>query len=372
MSDASGFEPKRTYHRFVPEGRLSPGPNDYNTVGGLYEVLASWFEACVSSLCESTLFIGDPLLQVDAGLAGLPGLIAVTDLASARQAIATIVTQGEGAGAEHADSHFSRFRQMGQELAALKAADPGFAPAWPAATNPVMNPPVHNASERLHISEARIAQWLDIGNALYTTSLRCLLQGFSATERKHKATWLHASFALMRSLGPVGLGLSARPATADANGPHAGLTFTPLRALALIPEASGPIFIAERLAQLRQRALDLPLALVAGETHASWQAVIDTLETQRQSLLSLAGVDLHHGGLSPSVVLNQDKVRTAREAAPSSQQAPAAQALQSAPSNSGSVERQIEIAGGQGITIKFKTKWSIHARHCVLDAPSVF
>jgi CDGSH-type Zn-finger protein/uncharacterized Fe-S cluster protein YjdI len=356
INDAPGFEPTKAYRRVVPQGRLSPGPNDYDTVGGLYDVLMSSFEACVSALGESKLFIGDPLLQVDASLAALPGLIAVTDLSSARQAIATIVTQGEGAGTEHADSHFNRFTQIGIELAEFMAADRHFEPAWPAATNPVMNPAIHNAHERVHISEPRIAQWLDIGNALYTTSLRCLLQGFSATERKHKATWLAASFALMRSLGPVGLGLSARPASIEPNSPHAGLTFTPLRALALIPETSGPIFVAERLEELRQRALALPLALVAGETPASWHAVINTLESQKQALLNLAGVNTS----------TDEKV-----SAPIALSAPAT-AQTVAPDKTISTERQIEIAEGKEITIKFEGKRCIHARHCVLDAPSVF
>jgi CDGSH-type Zn-finger protein/uncharacterized Fe-S cluster protein YjdI len=218
-----------------------------------------------------------------------------------------------------------------------------------------MNPPIRNTSERVHISEPRIAQWLDIGNALYTTSLRCLLQGFSATERKHKATWLAASFALMRSLGPVGSGLSARPASVEtngANGPHAGLTFTPLRALALVPEASGPIFVAERINELRERAIALPLELVDGETPATWQAVIDTLESQRLALLDLAGVDIKATQKTSMSIAPEAKVVVPEKTAPS--------------------ERQIETAEGKDITIKFEGKRCIHARHCVLDAPTVF
>ena len=70
-------------------------------------------------------------------------------------------------------------------------------------------------AERVHIDHPQNARWLDIGNALYTTSLRCLLQGFDGRDRAAKATWLSASFALMRMLVPVGQGLAARPATRD-------------------------------------------------------------------------------------------------------------------------------------------------------------
>src|SRR5882762_4489172 len=40
LADAEGFVPQRHYRRGVPEGRLSPGPRDYATVGELYDVLA--------------------------------------------------------------------------------------------------------------------------------------------------------------------------------------------------------------------------------------------------------------------------------------------------------------------------------------------
>jgi Ferritin-like len=274
----------------VPEGRLSPGPRDYATVGELYEVVAQSLQALAAAQGEAALFIGEAQTQVDATLAPLPGVSPVTGLQSALTAIHTIVSQGEGAGGENQHSHFLRFCTIGQELQDALAQDPRFSPAWPAATNPVMNPPLHSQAERVHISHPAIAPWLDIGNALYTTSLRCLLQGFAQTHTSHKATWLNASFALMRALVPVGQGLAARPAQHSAATPHAGLTFTPLRTIAALPSASAARLVAERLGQLRERALALPLALVAGETAASWQAVIDLLAYQETQLLGLAGV----------------------------------------------------------------------------------
>jgi len=353
LADAAGFVPQRQYRRVVPAGRLSPGPRDYDTVGELYEVLAQSLQACAATQGESALFCGDPALQLDASLAPLPGVIAVTDLRSAQAAIATIVTQGEGAGDEQIDSHFCRFTRIGEELAALTTADPTFEPAWPAATNPVMNAPIHSSSERVHVNEPRIARWLDIGNAMYTTSLRCLLQGFGARERRTKATWLAASFALMRALVPVGQGLAARPATDDPAGPHAGLTFTPLRTLAQLPQTGAAGFVAERLAQLRERAIELPLELVAGESAATWQGVIDLLAAQQAALLEIAGLAV--AAASPSTPI-------AAAPAPTS---PAASAASTA-------ESKIEIAEGREVTILFDAKRCIHSRHCVLDAPSVF
>jgi CDGSH-type Zn-finger protein/uncharacterized Fe-S cluster protein YjdI len=349
LADAQAFAPRKHYARAIPEGRLSPGPRDYATVGELYELLLRSLKTCAAAQGEAALFVGDPALQVDAQLAPLPGVIAVTGLASARQAIATIVTQGEGAGSEEADSHFCRFTRIGEELAVLAAADPAFEPAWPAATNPVMNAPVQNPANRVHVNEPRIARWLDIGNALYTTSLRCLLQGFGAHDRVAKATWLSASFALMRALMPVGQGLAARPATSRDDAPHAGLTFTPLRTLAPLPEARAAAFVAERLEQLRQRALELPVVPVAGESASTWHGVIELLAQQQAALRLLAGE---------------------RDDAASSVPVPAQARGAVAPPPA--AESKIELVRGRQLTILFEARRCIHSRHCVLDAPGVF
>ncbi len=348
-SDAAAFAPQGDYRRVVPEGRLSPGPRDYATVGELYEVLSVSLAACAAAMGEPALFTGAPSRQVDASLAPLTGVVAVVDLATAQQAIATIVTQGEGAGGDVADSHFARFTRIGDELAAMQAADPAFEPAWPAATNPVMNPPVHSRADRVHIAGPRIARWLDIGNALYTTSLRCLLQGFAAADGSSKATWLGASFALMRALMPVGQGLASRPADDEDGRVHAGLTFTPLRTLALLPEVGAAAFVAERLGQLGERAAELPLELVAGESAATWRAVIDTLAAQRAALLAM-----------PAAASPVPAAMAAPNATTAAPQAPM-------PASSG-----VETVASRDITITFDSGRCIHSRHCVLDAPRVF
>ena len=67
----------------------------------------------------------------------------------------------------------------------------------------------------------------------------------------------------MRALVPVGQGLASRPATENAEAPHAGLTFTPLRTLAWLPQDGSAALVAERLDQLHLRARELPLQPVA-------------------------------------------------------------------------------------------------------------
>jgi CDGSH-type Zn-finger protein/uncharacterized Fe-S cluster protein YjdI len=351
ITDASGFEPSRVYRRKVPAERLSPGPRDYETVGELYETLVHAFEACVQSVGESELFIGDPRLQVDGALAPLPGVMAVTGLATAQTALHTIVTQGEGAGGESTSSHFSRFCAVSEELHALTAADPTFEPAWPAAENPVMNAPVQANAQRVHINHPVIARWLDIGNALYTTSLRCLLQGFSVRDRAEKAIWLAASFALMRALVPVGQGLAARPAQDGVAAPHAGLTFTPLRTLAVLPHASAARVVAERLGQLQDRARGLlPVVSVPGESEAAWPGVIEVLGQQQAQLASLAGMVALPAPVAAAVVPTPPPAATP----------------------SAAVANPVETVPGQDVTVLYEGRRCIHSRHCVLDAPSVF
>ena len=176
------------------------------------------------------------------------------------------------------------------------------------------------------------------------------MQGFDATDRAQKRTWLGASFALMRALVPVGQGLASRPADDEDARIHAGLTFTPLRTLARLPDTGAAAFVAERLDQLRVRAVALPLELVAGESAATWQGVIDTLSVQRDALFAMPVA------MTPS--------RLAEPVAP-----PTPTQLTAAATSTSS---KVEAVAGQDVSISFDTERCIHSRHCVLDAPAVF
>jgi len=356
IGDGPGFTPTGAYRREVPEGRLSPGAIDYSTVGQLYNTLAAALRRFVETHGEAALFIGDPGQQVTQTLAPLPGVCAITDLDSALAGLRIIVTQGEGASRDQVDSHFHRFERMQAELAAMTAANPAFEPAWPAATNPVMNRPL--SGERVHIDAPEIAPWLDIGNALYTTSLRCLMQGFNVKNSEAKRTWLAASYRLMRAIVPVGQGLAARPAQTVSGSPHAGLTFTSLRTLAVLPERSGARFVAERLRELKSRAEALPLKLVEGEYPELWHDVIASLDSVTASLDALAGTPaalptrVRIEGDTPT-----DEAMTAAATIVSATTAPATEP---------------ERAEGRAIAIEFDATRCIHSRHCVLEAPTVF
>lgn len=103
---------------------VSPGPI---TIGQFYQRIR---ERLTELDATGKLFVGDPALQVTAGL---QGLAAVTDLASAQRAIDLIVLQGEGNPSSPLDgggvpAHYYRFEQIVRGRALVPAAgDPPFA-----------------------------------------------------------------------------------------------------------------------------------------------------------------------------------------------------------------------------------------------------
>lgn len=110
---------------------------DYATQGHLYRGIEDGIQYLAQKLGEKGLFIGSPSAQTaQAYFGNYPGLIPVTNLKSAMEAIKVIVEQGEGASIEVEDSHYSRFRQIYLEYKDILKTDPGFQPTRPVAHNP--------------------------------------------------------------------------------------------------------------------------------------------------------------------------------------------------------------------------------------------
>ena len=115
--------------RAVPESEITPAPQDYATVGQLYRAIRDGVGRLVDERGAARVFVGPARAQATADYFQLPGLIAVTDLTSARAALARIVEEGEGARGARADAPYGRFRRIQREYRALKQRVPGFAPA---------------------------------------------------------------------------------------------------------------------------------------------------------------------------------------------------------------------------------------------------
>lgn len=97
IADSPEFVHLDDYHRAAPKGRVMPNAQDYASIGHLYRGIYHGMERLAKKLGEENLFCGDVADQISPAEAPLPGLCVVTDLASAHEAIDTIVEQGEGA-----------------------------------------------------------------------------------------------------------------------------------------------------------------------------------------------------------------------------------------------------------------------------------
>ena len=256
LDDAAGFAAAQHAQPLTAAGAGLVGvPQPWQTVGHLYRGI----EAGLATLCarygEDAVFIGPTRAQAVTDIFEWPELIAVTDLASARQAIETIVEQGEGARGDWITSHFGTFVGILEDLLAEQAADPAFTPARPVEPAFVRLPPDVEAGTL--IEDPTTAQVADLANGLYEVTLQVLSRyyihhGETAAEFNTLArTAKHLMNHVMRDLGPV---LTALPVGPSHPGQTAGPTFDIARpAIFLLPhqDAAWKI-INERLDALQQ------------------------------------------------------------------------------------------------------------------------
>jgi hypothetical protein len=261
LDDAAGFAAARHAEPLTAgDAGLVAVPEEWRTVGHLYRGI----EAGLANLCarysEEAVFIGPAQAQAVTDIFEWPELIAVTDLASARRAIETIVEQGEGARGDWIRSHFGTFVGMLEDLLAEQAADPAFDPARPVEPAFVRLPP--DVASGTVIEDPTTAQVADLANGLYELTLQVLSRyyihhGENAAEfdtlartAKHLMNWV------IRELAPV---LTALPVGPSRPGRTAGPTFDIARpAIFLLPhqDAAWKI-IKERLDALQQACASL-------------------------------------------------------------------------------------------------------------------
>jgi CDGSH-type Zn-finger protein/uncharacterized Fe-S cluster protein YjdI len=346
--DGEGFAPERLYGRGTIGKRITPMSIDYATVGEFYAALGTGLQALVGTIGESATFCGDPALQLSPREVDLPGARPVVCLKTALAAFDSIVRQGEGA-AEHSEgSHFQRFTAIRSEYQVLKADNPHFLPAHPAAANPVLRRPPQPEGRVWIENEPAIAT-VDLANAAYGLMLRMLAYAYAvAAPHPDKALALDLGIGLMRAVTPLGEH-AARLAAGPANpGCNAGMSFTALRDAAAFPlgAASRRHFI-ERLSELASAAAVLPTA-----SHPR-------LQIGARLLAELAARARRRFDLSAPVVAPVQR--------PSADSAPVTVANESTTSANG-----IESVEGKALTLMFEGHRCIHARFCVTGAPTVF
>jgi hypothetical protein len=253
--DSEAFE-QEDYDREQAHDGLMPSAQDYRTIGHLYEALRTNLIHLTERLGEEALFIGAPEAQLGRNVADLEGVDTITSLDAALRAIDVIVEQGEGSPRDRDDSHYRRFVEIGEELATLSAADPQFASALPVADNPVLRRPPE-PEDKVFIDAREAAVLLDFDCAAYGLLLRLLVQCFGrepgdAVARQKEL--FGAAIELMHVVGAASEALARVPASADASGVNAGMSFTMLRGVEPLLGHAEKVLLAEQLGELARHA----------------------------------------------------------------------------------------------------------------------
>lgn len=212
VADAPGFEPAEA-ERPTRRGALTPSAADYPTVGALYDSIADGLVRLAQRHGEARAIDATGTRQLDADTARLPHIDRFTDLRSALAAIRLIKEEGEGsaAGDGETESHFDRFCAIREEWRALLVEDPAFAPAWPAAHDPVMRKPAEGL-ERVWVTAEPAAGLLDLGNALYGFMLQLLSQAYASADGAEQARLMNASVELMEGCAACATALARHAA----------------------------------------------------------------------------------------------------------------------------------------------------------------
>lgn len=228
VDDAEGFE---AIAQAVPlphdeHDEIVPHLQEFDTIGQLYRSIASGLEHLAGRLGTERLFVGPPDAQATEEHFRWPELVPVTDLASAKQAIDTIVEQGEGARGEWKDAHFGRLLGILEEYLELKRADPSFEPTRPVVAANV-RPQATGVAVPL-ITDPGTTRCMDLLNVTYEVLLQLLSRYFAHTDESPEQLQVLAdvSVGLMyTAIKPLGSVVTTQPVGPDMPGITAGPGF---------------------------------------------------------------------------------------------------------------------------------------------------
>ena len=366
--DGAGFAADFKFTRADARPRVTPMPIDYDTVGAFYDTLAKNLKAFVARVGEKEAFCGDRNLQLSRKEIDFQGCDPVICSLTAVKAFDAIVSQGEGASQENEHSHYQRFIAIRDELKALRAKNPVFQPAFPAAVNPVLRRPVRPGA-RVWLENEETAATVDVANTAYMLMLRLISHSY-LLPRPHpaKALCVDLGLGLMHAVTPLAeraARLPAGPANPDCNG---GMSFTALRdAAPLPPGVSAGKFFLERLDEL----LAGTQALAANGDARVAQALNILTDLTRRAERTFANIE------KDSPVLAGASPTPTPAAVPAPTPAPDAArvAAMIEPGNVAPTPRTIDgvdYIEGRDLTLIYEGKKCIHSRFCVTWGPKVF
>lgn len=365
--DGQGFAPDFAFSRGTSVRRLTPMVTDYETVGEFYDQLSGCLQTFAKTHGDQLAFCGDPALQLSERELPLFGAKPVICAKTALAAFAQIREQGEGAS-EHSDSsHFSRFQAILRELRELKAENPEFSPAFPAAHNPVLRRPLRPEG-RVWIEDETAAKTVDLANAAYALMLRLVAYAYLLPQSNpEKALVIELGLGLMRALTPLAERATRLPAGPSNPDCHAGVSFTALRDAAPFPPSAGARHaFLERFAELRLAAREL--AESGEERCARALRQLEALHDRAARGFAAANErsTLRETGAAPL------------PAAPAPAPAPRTPASPAAPAKTDTgipiprSDNGVDYIDSKRLTLVYEGKRCIHARFCVTGAPKVF
>ena len=356
--EGKGFEPERSgFRRGIDAPLLTPMPMDYDTVGEFYGELGDNLTRLVEAIGEKAAFCGEPTLQLSPAEVDLKGAERVICSKTALAAFNAIVLQGEGAPKDAEHSHFARFCKMRAEYRELLAENPDFAPAFPAAHNPVLRRPPR-PENRIWLDNPKASASVDIANAGYMLMLRLIGYSYAVpAPRPEKALAVDLAIDLMHSVTLLGERAARMPAGPSNPGCNAGMSFTALRDAAQLPDRlSAHRFFVERLHELAMGARRLcadpdERALRAADRIADLAARAEREFARIES--APAPVPAPAPAAQPAATSTAQKAKAADGGQPTS-------------------VAGVEAIEGKDLTLLYEGKRCIHARFCVTGAPRVF
>jgi CDGSH-type Zn-finger protein/uncharacterized Fe-S cluster protein YjdI len=364
--DGEGFAYERPYIRGSDMRLLTPMGLNYQTVGDFYDALSKGLRVLVEQYGEGGAFDGDPALQLSPNEIDLTGAKPVICSKTALAAFNAIVVQGEGAPADSVGSHYQKYVGIREEYQRLLQKNPAFAPAFPAATNPVLRRPPRPEG-RVWLENPEAMAVVDLANATYGLMLRLVAYSYAVRgPSPEKSLAVDLGICLMRAVVPLAERAARLPAGPSNPQCHAGMSFTALRDNASLPAGrAARRFFVERFAQLAEVAESL-----RKPDDARSNAAADLLTSLAKR--AARGFDLSKPAAGASAAPTASAAAVTPQTTNGSGATSPAAAAAHASTPASTVVNGVETATGQKLALSFETKRCIHARFCVTGAPNVF
>ena len=226
--DADEFKPVAPPREPLAPDEVMPRGQEFLTVGHLYRGVEAGMRDLAARLGERAVFIGSPRAQATPALfGGWPQVIAVTDLASAQQAVDEIIEQGEGARGDWRPAHYGRFLGMWEEYQALRQRDPSFNPARPV-VRAYTHQPFDIPEPQTVITDPQTHRVAELAALSYELVLQLLTRFFTHTDETDAQLQMLVDGAIGLMAGavrPLGTLLATMPVGSSHPGQNAGFAF---------------------------------------------------------------------------------------------------------------------------------------------------